>query len=108
MPSSILIFTRPNNSVQWWRDANPERAAAHEAYLQEHFFSTGRMTVNWEDTGDENAIRVYTVWTKPEDKLAFAEDQTILAWRNDRNAYNEANGIIIQRNYSPEIRPPGI
>ena len=92
--NSVLTFTRPNSSVQWWRDANPVQAAAHDAYITENYINTGKMTVAWENTGNENVTRVATTWSSPEGKLEFLEDPMIVTYLAARDAYNEANSIL--------------
>lgn len=100
-----ISYTRPNTSVDWGPNI---KSAELIEYYQNNYIAAGLMvseTVNMSDDG--LTLTRINIWnddtpqlTGLEIILQYKTDAIIQNWIAERNAYNEANGIIPSVPYS--------
>jgi hypothetical protein len=94
-----ISYTRPNTSVDWGPNI---KSTELSEYYQNNYIATGMLVAESVNISDDGlTLTRSNIWndstpqvTGLEIMLQYKSDTIIQSWLTERNAYNQANGIV--------------
>ena len=106
MIKEIVIQVRPSVEIAWPEEALGSQAQDNENYLQNQYYATNKIVKSPPSTSSDGLTKTYEyVFSNMESVTEFYNDATIQAYKQVRNNYMDANGIVASYTQEGFVRP---
>ena len=94
-----LIFTRPNTGVAWYEPTDEQKATVKAAFGDTGLRTSSAKNIYDSETISADGLKKTWVYTfaNSDAKSAWVDNETVQSMLNDRDTYNVANNIDMER-----------